>query len=256
MAVVHTVTFLEPCYVIYGDETGLTTASGNTFEVDVIIPFTLHNHTFVQLQGNCTSIRIMPRNFPHFEIKPTKNITIGPNAWAILQPPVDSVYTLAIIQNGQVEEVTFVGGLLPPHPPIDATPTASQPIRGPGPVRFGIQINNGAVYNGLNLADSRGRIPETVLLSVEYFSTAGPTIETPPAVRGQETGELLTGEILSILIRTRPDGEPFIWVPEENIGSATEGLPIVVFGDFEKPGVAIMPKVGAVQIVNLVQRIS
>jgi hypothetical protein len=251
----HAVNFIPPCYIIYGDETGTSTATGNFFiharpgkPVDITEPFTLNQHTFILADGSLSAIKITREGQPPVEITPVTSLTVGPNAWAILQPPVEGGSSLAIMQDGKYEAVLFDGDI-PPPPPI-------HPL-GPGPAIAPLHvpevtIRNGAVYNGLDLQDPKSEIPLVQgLVSVTYYGLfgGGPN-ETSPAARGKETDGLLAAQIVSFNIQLH-DTETQCWIPDTDGEGAAKGLPLVVFGSVFAPSVAIMNENGAATIVKL-----
>jgi len=254
----HVVSFIPPCYIIYGDETGTSTATGNFFvpgppgePFTAIFPFTLNQHTFISAEGNLSAIKITRDGQPPVEITPLKNLTVGPNAWVILQPPPvegGSGSSLAIMHDGKYEEVLFDGDI-PPPPPVH--PFGPGPAIAPLPVPKVI-IRNGAVYNGLDPQNPKSEIPLVQgLVSVTYygFFGSGPN-ETSPAARGTETGGLLSARIVSFNIQLN-DTETRTWIPDTDGEAATKGLPLIVFGDVFAPSVAIMNEHGSATIVKL-----
>jgi hypothetical protein len=94
----------------------------------VTVHLTLNPHTFDGVKGELSDITItFVRNDP-FNLPPASDITVGPHAWAILQPKAFTGYSLAIMQDERSQSVEFPAtaqnpaGITNPLPTLTAGP--------------------------------------------------------------------------------------------------------------------------------------
>src|SRR5579859_2665418 len=108
--------FIAPSYMLYADETGASAAyaifeSGHGGMKEVFIP----THTFVEVGGEhiggplLTAIKIVWPGLPPVNLIPAIGATVGPNAWAVVQPNGSTEgYGLDIVQeDGSSEIITL-----------------------------------------------------------------------------------------------------------------------------------------------------
>lgn len=228
----HSVKLLGPSFLIYGDETGLSSATA-VFTQPTHPPVTeevpLSNKTFTEVGGDqiggpeLVSILIL-RGELLITVFPEQDLLAGPFAWGVLQPPPpDSgpVYKLQITVDGKEEVVPFSTQRIPP------------------PLRNTLLVD-GAIYNNLERAQ----------LSVTYDVPGIGGKDTPFVGRGQNTGGVFTAEILwfnVLFIGTEPDK----WTTE-NLVTTTKGLPILVSGDGAAPILLVFREFGPVEQVKLI----
>lgn len=221
------VSFDDPCYLIYGDTTGHTTASLALYDLDEITIVTLNSHTFTRVKGTIFKVSITPEGGVPKDYPPDAMAAFGPNAWGILQP-IDGGfigYELSMTEDGKDMNVLF-----------------SNPTSGAGGVIQGptISIKNGSVNNGVSDAS---------LMDVSYQLIGGDVHTTPPVPSGEETGPLLTAQLLSFNLSLA--GNPTVsWYPVEGF-VMDQDMALVVTGTYSAPALAIMIPVGQVKIVNL-----
>jgi hypothetical protein len=227
------VSFNGPCYLIYADQSRFSSASLKLYNEGVISTVTLNPHTFTRVEGTCFNVTITPEAGSAEDFPAESMLSVGPNAWGILQPIDGGVigYGLAMIDNGQDVNVMFKNPQPLPPGVVGSTPPAA--------TTFSIFIRDGSVNNGLS---------DESLLSVTYQLIGGPTHTTPPVPTGKETGDLLSAELLSFQLRSI--ASPVSWYPTENV-EMQQGMSLVVFGDYSAPSLAIMVEVGPVKIVKL-----
>jgi hypothetical protein len=230
--------FRDPCYMIYGDTSGLSKASLALYNGDEVTVVVLNNHTFTRVEGTCFKVTITPEAGTPKEFPVDSMLEVGPNAWGILQPIDGGVigYGLQMTQNGTDMNAMFIQPQ--PLPPGTVGPSLLPPF----PTHT-VLIRNGSVNNGLS---------DESLLSVTYQLLGGRALTTTPVPTGEETGPLLSAEILSFQFRST--ASPVSWLPLENV-VMEQGMSLVVIGDSSAPSLAIMIPVGPVKIVELTKNL-
>lgn len=222
------VSFNDPCYLIYADTTGHTTASLALYDLDEITLVTLNSQTFTRVKGTIFKVSITPRGGVPKDYPPDAMASFGPNAWGILQP-IDGGfigYDLSMTEDGKDVGVMFG----------NPTSGASGIIRGPT-----ISIKNGGVYNGVS---------DDSLVDVSYQLLGGDIHTTPLVPPGEETGPLLTGQLVSFSLSLAGNPTASTWYPAEGFVMAQD-MALVVTGTYSTPALAIMVPVGPVKIVVL-----
>jgi hypothetical protein len=242
MSFQHRVRLLGPSFLIYIDETGGSKATA-VFSIGAPpnqerIP--LSSNTFTKVGG-------MPIGGPELisieitgditaTLFPETNFETGPYAWAVFQrpPPFDpksafpgprSVFDLQIFMDGKEDLVLF----------SSVIPGQEEKI----PVSHTLALNDGTVYNDLDVG----------LLNVEYVIEGTVVKATPVVGKGEDTGGLFSGDIISFDIRF--DASPEKWSTESFVRS-TKGLPVIVFGPATAPMLGLVREFGPIEIVKLV----
>jgi hypothetical protein len=225
---------LEPSYLMNGDECGKTAVVA-VFAVGTghkEVP--LSNTKFTEVGGEqIGGPKLVHFNIHHLDsgvvqsIYPETNLKAGPYAWCVLQPaPAGSdMQKLRLLVNGATEGVAFVPLIGGTH----VEPKLSTTI-----------LNDGSIYSDL----------DTGLLNVTYITSGSPVEETPPAKRGEDTGGVFSGDILSyntILLGR----EPRKWTTTEQVRT-TKGLPVVVYGHIEAPMLAVWREQGPPDLYKLI----
>jgi len=103
----------------------------------------------------------------------------------------------------------------------------------------GVFLDQGVIYNNL----------DSGFLSVDVLPSSPAKITPPPVGKGENTGEVFTGSIISFVIRT--DKIIAKWAPEKTVGTS-KGLPIVVLGKPSAPTLAVVRLLGPPEFVKLV----
>ena len=231
------VTFTGPCYLIYANQSRFSWASLQLYNDGVVSKVTLNPHTFTRVEGTCFNVTITPEAGEPQDFPAQSMLSVGPNAWGILQPVDGGVigYGLAMIENGQDVNVMFLNTKPPQPGAVGSTvdPSAA--------TTFTVSISNGTVNNGLS---------DESLLSVTYQLIGDRALTTPPVPTGNATGGVLSAQILSFQLRSTASA--ISWYPTENV-EMQQGMSLVVIGDSSAPSLAIMVEVGPVKIVNLAQ---
>ena len=103
------VSFNDPCYLIYADTTGHTTATLALYDLDQITVVTLNSQTFTRVKGTIFEVSITPEGGVPKDYPPDAMASFGPNAWGILQP-IDGGfigYELSMTEDGKDMGVMF-----------------------------------------------------------------------------------------------------------------------------------------------------
>ena len=232
------VVFDGPCYLIYAIQTRFSQAKVTLFNNGVASTVEISPHAFTRVTGTCRQVSIAPEAGQFKDYPANSRVTVGPNAWGILQPNDGGQHgvELAMTQNGKDINATFIN---PDPQKFHGPGPVIVPTNGPIPLFPVVTISNGSVNNGLT---------DECLLNVTYRSADVPPQMTPPVPIGQQTGPLLTAEIIDFQIRSTDS--PVTWFP---VGRVTmePGMSLVVIGDSSAPSLAIMVPVGPVEIMAL-----
>jgi len=235
------VIFNGPCYVVYGDETGGSKATLNIRIGLETIGVNRNPHTFTRVDGICSEVIIARDGAPPKTYHADSMLTVGPNAWGILQP-IDGGFigeALEMTEKGKGMHTMFVQQ----KPAIQGTTGSTLDLQ-PEPT---VMIRGGSANNGVS---------DNSFLDVTYKGTAGQPVTTPPVATGKETGPLLTGEIVSFNLSGPESQKPTVsWWPAENV-SMQPGMSLVVWGTYDAPSLVIMLEIGGPQIVRLTKILS
>jgi len=162
--------------------------------------------------------------------QPNSNITIGPNAWGILQFLDTGHIGLSITSSaGEDKRVTF----------IPSTDTVSIPSQ------YKVLMKSGSVWNGVS--DAR--------LDITYLpegaaATTTPTTTAQNPNTGNTVGPPFSGSITSFNLQKGDKSTIVKWAPVETVWLKSS-MSLVVIGTYAAPSLAIMLEVGGPQTVKL-----
>jgi len=221
----HGVTLASPSYLMFAGPSdtkavAIFAAGTGTKEIP------LSGTTFVQVSGMLVAIDITGPD-GRKSLQPEIDRTVGPYAWAVLQFPATGTgsFDLRILVNGTEEVVLF-----------SATPAGKKP---PTEALVPCIMDHGAVYNDLGAG----------LLSLYYVVPGSDIITTPSAPRGEYTGGVFSGEIITFI--TTLNGNGAKWNPPHEVKNTT-GLPVIVFGSISLgPKLALVRNYGPMDIVQM-----
>src|SRR5438477_2939998 len=173
------VSFYKPSYLMYGDESGKTSAtaifrfvgSSDTKAVP------LSTNTFIEVGGPSIGgpelIAIEISGSLTARIVPDKDFYADPNSWSVLQcppPGPKQLFKLLVFTNVETQIVPF-SQVFPTEPCL--------------------VLEDGAIYNNLGPG----------FLNVDYIIPGSKVLQTPFVGKGQATGGVFNGTVLSVNIR-------------------------------------------------------
>jgi hypothetical protein len=227
------ITFREPSYLMYGDESGKTSATaifrfGGSPDTKSV---PLSTNTFIQVGG-------LPIGGPELiaveisgsltaKIIPYKDFAADANSWSILQflsIGPERIFNLQVFTNGETQVVPF---------------KFSHPLEPSAVLEPCLLLDDGAIYNDLDFG----------LLNVDYIIPGSQELHTPIVGKGKDTGGVFSGTVLSVNISSVEAGAQ--WMPEKLV-STSKGLPVLVFGDPRAPKLAVFRPSGSPDLVKLV----
>jgi hypothetical protein len=227
------VSFRKPSYLMYGDESGKTSATaifrfGGSPDTK---PVPLSTNTFTEVGGfpigGPELIAIQISSSLTVKIVPDKSFEAVANSWSVLQcppPGPERMFNLQVFVNGEVQIVPF-----------------SQVASETSPPMKNLFLDSGAIYNDLDAGS----------LNVDYIIPGSKVLKTPIVGQGQATGGVFKAEILSFNISSV--ATPGQWVPAKTIFTS-KGLPVLVYGKANAPMLAVFRPNGPVEIAKLVPK--
>ncbi len=235
------VRFLAPSYLMYGDETGQTSAIatfhiGGTLDGTKKVP--IPTNKYIQVGGGpiggpeLISVQILGDSIQN-TIFPDKDFTAGAHSWSVLNRPspgLGAPYELSVRTGCLIQQVPFST-----FPPIEGS-IVSDPV---------LILNDGEIINDLDA----GQLA-VFYITNPYNGTEGK--ETPFVPRAGDTGGVLSGAVISFDIKTS-EGSVIKFRPEKYVQS-TPKFPVGVCGELEAPRLAVVrPWPQVIEFVDLVR---